>query len=122
MRTVEIAEPNVVESEIVLLSQACRAFTIFPNPVSKAILQLLLLFARGYCFRLIYDAISVRVLIVGCGCAPIQRLLNQLGRPETSGAVGRGVANDVLCAIVEIDCPGCDSLGVSDFHTCSGHI
>src|ERR1035441_3328100 len=116
MRAVEIAEPNVVESEIVLLSQACGAFTIFPNPISKAILQLLLLFARGHCFRLIYDAVSVYVLIVGCGCAPIQRLLNQVGRTETGGAMGRGVANDVLCAIVEIDCPGRDSLGVANFH------
>ena len=122
MRTVKIAEPNVVEAKVVLFGEPLGTFAIFPNPIAKAILQLLLLLARGNCFRLIYDAVSVRVLIVGCRCAPIQRLLDQLGRTEAGGAVGRSVVNDELCAVVEFDCPGRDGLGVSDFHACAGHI
>ena len=107
-----------------LYSFASRAgaFAIFPNPIAKAILQLLLLLSRGNRFRLIYDAVAVRVLIVGCRCAPIQRLLDQLGRTEAGGAVGRSVVDDVLCAVVELDCPGRDRLGVSDFHARAGHI
>jgi hypothetical protein len=47
MRAIEIAEPNVVESEVVLLRQPRRAFAIFPNPIAKAILQLLLLLSAA---------------------------------------------------------------------------
>ena len=122
MRTVEIPEPNIVESEIVLFRQPLGAFPIFPDPIAKAILQLLLLFARGNCFRLIYDAVSIRVLIVGCRCPAIQRLLDQLGRTEAGGAVSRSVVNDELRAVVELDGPGRDGFGVSDFHACAGHI
>ena len=76
MRTVEIPEPNVVESKVVLFCQPLGAFPIFPNPIAKAILQLLLFFARSNGLRLIYGAVSVRVLIVGCGCPAIQGLLD----------------------------------------------
>src|SRR5713226_4225259 len=122
MGTVEIAEPSVVKAEIVLSSQPLGAFAIFPNPIAKAILQLLLLLPRGNCFRLIYGATSIIVLVVGCRCAPIQRLLDQLGSAEAGGAVGRGVVNHVPCAVIELDCPGRDGLGVSDFHAGAGHV
>ena len=121
MRAVEIAEPNVVEPEVVLLRQSRRSLTIFPDPIAKAILQLPLLLSRGNCFRLIHDAVSVRVLVVGCWRAPIERLLDQLGGAEAGGAVGRSVADDVLRAVIELYCPGRDSLGVSDFHAGGGH-
>src|ERR1035441_8779245 len=104
MRAVKIAEPDVVEPEVVLLRQPRRTFAIFPNPIAKAILQLLLLLSCSDCLRLIYDAVSIRVLIIGCRCAAIKRLLNQLGRAEAGGAVGSGVVNDELCAVVEFDC------------------
>ena len=122
MRTVEIAEPNVVESEVVFLRQPLGAFAIFPNPIAKAILQLLLLLSGGNRLRLIYGAVAVRVLVVGCRRAPIQRLLDQLGRTEAGSTVGRRVVDDVLCAVVEFDRPGRDGLGVSDFHACAAHI
>jgi len=47
MRAVEIAEPEVVEPEVVLLSQPIGAFTILPNPIAKTIFQLLLFLARA---------------------------------------------------------------------------
>ena len=102
-------------------SRVC-AFAIFPNPIAKAILQLLLLLARGDGLRLIYGAVPVLVLVVGRGRAPIQRLLDQLGRTEAGGTVGRSVVHDVLRAVVEFDRPGRDGLGVSDFHARAGHI
>ena len=71
MRTVEIPEPDVVESEVVFLRQPRGAFAIFPNPIAKTILQLLLLLSRGNCFRLIYGPAAVLVLVVGCRRAPI---------------------------------------------------
>src|SRR5260370_32485698 len=122
MRTGEIPEANIVESEIVPLREPCRAFAIFPNPIAKAILQLLLLLPRGNGFRLIYGTTSILVLVVGCRCAPIQRLLDQLGSAEAGGAGGRGVVNHVPCAVIELDVPCRDGLGVSDFHTCAWHI
>src|SRR5271165_5303414 len=36
MRAVKIAEPDVVEPEVVLLRQPRRALAIFPNPIAKA--------------------------------------------------------------------------------------
>ena len=47
MRAVEIPEPDVVEPEVVLLRQPRGAFAIFPNPIAKTILQLLLLLAAA---------------------------------------------------------------------------
>src|SRR5260370_35722720 len=113
MRAIEIAEPKVVKPEVVLLSQPRRAFAIFPNPIAKAILQLLLFLSGGNCFRLIYDAVSVRVLIVGCRRAPVQRLFDQLGRTEAGGTVGRSVVHDKLWAVVEFNRHCCDGLGGS---------
>ena len=51
VRTVELPETDVVEPEVVLLCQPPGALAIFPNPFTKAILQLLLLLARGNRFR-----------------------------------------------------------------------
>ena len=72
MRTIEISKPDVVEAEIVIVGQALSPSGIFPNPLAKAILQLLLLFACGDRLRLVHGAVSLRVLIVGRRCTAIQ--------------------------------------------------
>src|SRR5260370_20165937 len=122
VRTVEIAEPEVVEAEVVLLGEAFRAFLVFPNPIPKAIYQLLLLLPRSDGLWLIYCASSILVLVVGCRGAPIQRLLYQIGRAKAGGAVGRGVIHNVLRAVVELDYPGRDGLSVPDSHAGARYI
>ncbi len=117
MRTIEIAQTDIIEAEVVLLSEPLGSLAIFPNPIAKAILQLLLLLPRGNSFRLIYGATSILVLVLGCRCPTIQRLLDQFGCAEAGGAVRRGVVNDVLCAVVELDRPRRNGLGISDLHT-----
>ena len=121
MRTVEIPEPDVVEPEVVLLRQPRGALAIFPNPIAKAIFQLLLLLSGGDGLRLVHGAAPILVLVVRCRCAAIQRLLDQLRRTEAGGTMSRGVVDDVPCAVVQLDCPGRDNLGVSDFHVGAGH-
>ena len=106
----------LLKRKLYSLASRVGAFPIFPDPIAKAILQLLLFFARGNCFRLIYDAVSVRVLIIGCRCAAVQRLLDQLGRTEAGSAVSRRIIDDVLCGVVQLDGPGRDRFRVSDFH------
>src|ERR1051326_3558989 len=108
VRTIEITEPEIVEAEVVLLGQAFCALPVFPNPITKPVFQLLLLFACGDRLRLIDSAASILVLVVGGGGAPIQRLLDQIRRAEASGTVRGGVVHDVLRTIVELDGPGRD--------------
>src|ERR1700684_2728996 len=116
MGAVEVPEPNVVESEVVFLREPRCTFAIFPDPIAKAILQLLLLLSGSNRLRLIYDTVPVRVLIISGRRTPIQRLLDQLGRTEAGGTVGRRIVHDELRAVVEFNRPCGDGLGVSDFH------
>ena len=104
------------------MRQPRGALAVFPNPVAKAILQLLLFLSGGDSLRLIHGAGSVFVVVVGSRCAPVQRLLDQFGRAESGGAVGRPVVYDVPCAIVQFDGPCRDDPGVPDLHACSGNI
>jgi len=122
MRTIEVAETDVVEAEVVLFSETLGPLAIFPNPIAKAILQLLLLLPRGNSFRLIYGATSILVLVVSRWRPAIQRLLDKFGCAEACGAVGCSVIDHVLCAVIEFDRPRGDSFGAPDLHTCAGYI
>src|ERR1017187_576151 len=93
MRPVEIPEPDVVEPEVVVLSQSLGSFAILPNPIPKPILQLLLFLSGGNRLLLIDGALAFGGLVVGSRRAPIQRLLDQVGSAEAGSPIRRRVAD-----------------------------
>jgi hypothetical protein len=116
MRAIKISKPDIVKAKIVIVSQPLSSAGIFPHPLSEAILQLLLLLAGSNCLWLIYRAVAFRVFVIGSRCTSVERLLNQVRRAKSSCAVGGAVAHCVFCAIVQLECPGCDRFCIANFY------
>ena len=93
MRSVECAQAQIVEAVVVLARQARSAFGVLPDPFAEAVLDLLLLLARGDGFLLVDDARAIVPLVIGGRRASVESILDKVGGAEARGAVGRGVAD-----------------------------
>jgi hypothetical protein len=70
------------------------------------------LFTGGKGLWLVNTAGSVFVLVVSGGGPGVKCLVNEGGGGKPGSAVGGGVTDLVLGAVVEFHCPGGDSCGV----------
>jgi len=116
VRAVECAQAQIVEAVVIVAGQARRARAVLPHPFAEAVFQLLLLFPRGDGLLLVDRARSIGLFVIGGRGATVQGMLDEAGCLKALRAVGRGIADTRLRAVIDVYGPCRNCVGVGNAH------